>query len=218
MRLVSLFTLILVIASCAMAQTAAQQQQLRPLAMVDLPGMPGFDEVVFANGNLVLTHNSANTVDIIDPVKKRMVAQIKNVDGPRGLAVDAQGGLLYVAASGNNTIDVVSTADWKVVGVLGLRNSPDRILYVPQMKSLLVSSPAGRTVSVVSTESVQKIAPTAVSELASFEVQGRPADIAWDNEQKLAYVTLEDTNEVIALNPSNPESPVSRRMKLAASQ
>src|SRR4051794_4563757 len=76
-------------AVCAQTQT---QQQLRPLAMVDLPGMPGFDEVVFANGNLVLTHNSANTVDIIDPVKKRMVAQIKNVDGPRGLAVDAQGG------------------------------------------------------------------------------------------------------------------------------
>src|SRR3954468_10299365 len=116
-RFVSLTIAILALCSMAAAQAPQTQQQLRPLAMVDLPGMPGFDEVVFANGNLVLTHNSANTVDIIDPVKKRMVAQIKNVDGPRGLAVDAQGGLLYVAASSNNTIDVVSTADWKVVGV-----------------------------------------------------------------------------------------------------
>jgi DNA-binding beta-propeller fold protein YncE len=210
----------LIFAPCAaMAQVSAEStQQLRPLAMVDLPGMPGFDEVVFANGSLVLTHSSANTVDIIDPVKRRMVAQIKNVDQPRGLAVDAAGGLLYVAAAGNNTIDVVSTADWKVVGVLGLRNSPGRIVYVPQMKSLLVASPMGRTVSVVSTESAQKIAPTAMSELASFEVQGSPQDMAWDAEEKVAYVTLEDTNEVITLNPSLPDNPISRRTKLAASQ
>jgi DNA-binding beta-propeller fold protein YncE len=217
MRSVSrlIFAASLLFSSAAYAETP---QQLRPLAMVDLPGMPGFDEVVFANGNLVLTHNSANTVDIVDPTKRRLVAQIKGVDSPRGLAVDAAGGLLYVAAAGSNTIVVVSTADWKVVGVLGLRNSPERILYVPQMKSLLVASPMGRTVSVVSTESVQKIAPTAMAELASFDVQGRPGDIAWDAEQKLAYVTLQDTNEVISLNPSHPDSPVTRRTKLAASQ
>jgi hypothetical protein len=67
------------------AAYAETPQQLRPLALVDLPGMPGFDEVVFANGSLVLTHNSANTVDIVDPIKRRLVAQIKNVDSPRGL-------------------------------------------------------------------------------------------------------------------------------------
>lgn len=191
---------------------------LRPIALVDLPGIPGFDEVVFANGDLVLTHSSANTVDIVDPIKRRLVAQIKGIETPRGLAVDAAGGLLYVAAAGSNTIDVVSTADWKVVGIIGLKNSPDRLLLVPQMKSLMVTSPMGRTVSVVSTESVQKIAPNSMAELASFDVQGRPRDIAWDAQQKIAYVTLEDTNEVISLNPANPESPVSRRTRLTASQ
>lgn len=202
----------------SMAAVASTPDALRPIAIVDLPGIPGFDEVVFANGNLVLTHNRANTVDIIDPVKRRLAAQIKNIDSPRGMAVDAAGGLLYVAASGNNTINVISTADWKVVGVIGVRNAPDKLLYVPQMKSLLVTSAMGRTVAVVSTESAQKIAPNQMSELVSFDVQGRPRDIAWDPQQKIAYVTLEDTNEVIALNPSNPESPVSRRMRLTASQ
>src|SRR4051812_38312790 len=221
MRFISriVLTALLVFPIVFAASAAAQEpNSLRPIALVDLPGIPGFDEVVFANGQLVLTHNSANTVDIVDPTKRRLVAQIKGIDSPRGLAVDATGGLLYVAGAGNNTINVVSTADWKVVGVLGLKNSPDRIIYVPQMKSLLVTSPIGRTVAVVSTESVQKMAPNSVSELATFEVQGRPAGIAWDAEQKLAYVTLEDTNEVIALNPANPDSPVSRRMRVTASQ
>ena len=89
--------------------TAETPQQLRPLALVDLPGIPGFDEVVFANGDLVLTHNSMNTLDVIDPVKRRMVAQIKGIDSPRGLAVDAAGGLLYVAGGGNNTIKASAT-------------------------------------------------------------------------------------------------------------
>src|SRR5690242_6728603 len=96
MRLTGLTIILTLCSLAALAQTAEHSQQLRPLAMVDLPGMPGFDEVVFANCNLVLTHNSANTVDIVDPVKKRMVAQIKGVESPRGLAVHAQGGLLYV--------------------------------------------------------------------------------------------------------------------------
>lgn len=217
MRLITrlILTTFLFASLYAMAGTT---DPLRPIALVDLPGVPGFDEVVFANGDLVLAHSRANTVDIVDPVKRRMVAQIKNIDSPKGMAVDAQGGLLYIAAAGSSTINVVSTADWKVVGVIGLRNTPGKILYVPQMKSLLIASPMGRTVSVVSTEGAMKIAPNAVSELASFDVQGRPRDIAWDSQNKIAYVTLEDTNEVIALNPSNPESPVSRRMRLTASQ
>src|SRR4051812_39084110 len=169
MRLISRLT-VAALLLLSMVAAASTPDALRPIALVDLPGIPGFDEVVFANGNLVLTHNRANTVDIIDPVKRRLAAQIKNIDSPRGMAVDAAGGLLFVAAAGNNTINVVSTADWKVVGVIGVRNSPDRLLYVPQMKSLFVTSAMGRTVAVISTESVQKIAPNQMSELASFDV------------------------------------------------
>src|SRR6185312_16172984 len=110
--------------------TAVITDPLRPIALVDLPGVPGFDEVVFADVHLVFAHSRANTVDIVDPVKRRMVAQIKNIELPKGMAVDAQGGLLYIAAAGRNTINVVSTADWKVVGVIGLRNTPGKILYV----------------------------------------------------------------------------------------
>jgi hypothetical protein len=191
---------------------------LRQVATIDLPGVPGFDEVAFAAGQLIITHQSANTVEVFDPTHRRLVAEIKGIESPRGLAVDPEAGLFYVAGAGNNTLTVVSTADWKVVGVVGLKNTPDKMMFVPSMKSLLIANPMGRSVSVVATESARKIAPNAVAELATFDVQGRPAALAWDAQQKLAYVTLEDTNEVISLNPASPENPVVRRAKLTASQ
>lgn len=214
----SLKYLMIAVLLTASAWASDPPKALRQVATVDLPGVPGFDEVAFAAGQLVITHQSANTVEVFDPTRRRLVAQIKGIESPRGLAVDPEAGLFYVAGAGNNTLTVISTADWKVVGVVGLKNTPDKLLLVPGMKSLLVTSPMGRTVSVVSTESTRKIAPTSVSELASFDIQGRPAALAWDPQQKLAYVTLEDTNEIVALNPASTDNPVVRRMKLTASQ
>jgi DNA-binding beta-propeller fold protein YncE len=196
----------------------AASGNLRQIASVDLPGIPGFDEMVFANGNLIIAHHGANTVDIFDPVKRRLLAQIKGIEAPRGLAADEKGGVIYIGGSGNNTITVVSAADWKVEGVIGLHFSPDNLLLVPSMNSLLITNPLNRSISVISTESVRKMAPNSPSELATFDVQGRPRQLAWDPQRKLAYVTLEDTNEVLALNPANPNNPIVRRIKLTASQ
>src|SRR4051812_40352474 len=130
MRFISriVLTALLVFPIVFAASAAAQEpNSLRPIALVDLPGIPGFDEVVFANGQLVLTHNSANTVDIVDPTKRRLVAQIKNVDSPRGLAVDAAGGGVYSAAAGGKNTAVVGTARRGEVGGIGGRELPLRI-------------------------------------------------------------------------------------------
>ena len=48
--------------------------QLKQIAIIDLPGRPGFDSVAFANGHLVITHAAAGTVDIFNPVRRRLVA------------------------------------------------------------------------------------------------------------------------------------------------
>jgi DNA-binding beta-propeller fold protein YncE len=197
---------------------ASSPAALRQIALLDLPGTPGFDDMVMVNGSLVIAHHGANTVDIFDPVKRRMVAQIRGIESPRGLAVDERGGVFYIAASGSNTIVVVNSKTWQVLGVMGLKHSPENLLLVPGMNSLLITNPLNRSVSVVSTENAQKIAPTSPSELATFDLQGRPREMAWDPQKKVAYVTLEDTNEIVALDPENAGNPVARRIKLTASQ
>ncbi|MCU1285537.1 MAG: hypothetical protein JWO13_1887 [Acidobacteriales bacterium] len=218
MHIVKPFVFVLVILVAMPAFAASQPSALRQIASLDLPGIPGFDDMAFVNGNLVIAHHGANTVEIFDPVRRRLVAEIRGIESPRGLAVDEPAGLVYIAASGSNTIAVVSSKDWQVKGVMGLHFSPENLLLVPSMNSLLVSNPLNRSISVVSTEGAQKIAPTSPSELATFDVQGRPRQMAWDAQRKVAYVTLEDTNEVISLNPANAAEPVTRRTKLTASQ
>ncbi len=68
LRLIPFFvTCVFVVASAA---------QLRQIAIVDIPGRPGFESVAWANGELVMAHSGADKVDVFDPVRRRVVAQI----------------------------------------------------------------------------------------------------------------------------------------------
>ena len=62
---------------------------LRRIAMVDLPGEPGFEALAVANGNLVIAHAATNSVDIFNMPRRRLIAQIKNIPGASGIAVSA---------------------------------------------------------------------------------------------------------------------------------
>lgn len=185
---------------------------LRQIAMLDLPGKPGFDAVVFANGHLVMAHKGADTVDIFEPTKRRLVAQVNNVADPRGIVVDDVNGRVYIAAAGSNSIVVISSKDWQVQGVIGLEQSPETLLLMPQSHELAVTMPLARTVAFVPTSAIgqQK------AERESVAVGGRPQKLAWDAQKNVLYVTVEETAEIVAVNPAQGE--VANRMKLAASQ
>src|SRR3974377_2005818 len=56
--------------------------QLRQIAMVDIPGRPGFDSMAFAGNYLVIAHRGANAVDIFDPRLRRLKTQITGIAAP----------------------------------------------------------------------------------------------------------------------------------------
>jgi hypothetical protein len=80
--------------------------ELRQIGMVSIPGAPGFGELAFANGMLVMPHAGSSTVDVFDPVRRRVVAQISGLQSPRGVAVDEANGRVFVADHGNNSIAI----------------------------------------------------------------------------------------------------------------
>src|SRR5437868_3764145 len=120
---------------------AASSVQLRQLAMIELPGRPGFDAVAFAGKCVVIAHSGANTLDVFDPTKRRVIAQVTGMADPRGLAVDAENSRIYVANSGNSTISVVSSSDWKTESTIPLQFPPEALLFVPQRKMLYAAHP-----------------------------------------------------------------------------
>jgi DNA-binding beta-propeller fold protein YncE len=197
---------------CTVSAFAAEQPALRQIAIVEVPGRPGFADSAFANGMLLVAHPGAGTVDIFDPVKRRLIAQVQKIAEPHGIAVDEKAGLAYIATAGTNSITVLNTNSWKVEGAIGLKHTPRAVAFAPDMKSLLISNPQNRTVSIVATESIGK----QNSELASVEIAGKPQQIVWDAERKVAYTTIEDRSEIAVVDPSTQK--LRARYRLSASQ
>jgi YVTN family beta-propeller protein len=171
--------------------TTAGAAQLRQIAIIDVPGRPGFDALAFAGPNLVIAHTGAGAVDIFDPAKRRVIAQIKGLEGPRGIAVDDQMGKVYVACSGSNSIAVISTQDWKVADNIQLNDEPDVLLLTPLTGTLYIANWHNNSVSALNpkTHAVQTV-----------DLGGRPEEFAHDAEHNLIYVTVQDQNLVVALN------------------
>src|SRR5215471_11083906 len=97
-------SLFLFIVSCSVYGAPAK---LRQVALIDLPGSPGFNEVTMANGQVVISRPGTNTIEIFSPVKRRVIARISQISDPRGMAVDDEAGMLYVALAGSSNIAAV---------------------------------------------------------------------------------------------------------------
>ena len=184
-----------------------QKILMRRVAMVEIPGRPGFDGVALVGGNLVMTHPAANTVDIFNVAKRRVTAQIKDMKGASGIAVDEQGGKAYVANTNGNDIAVISTKDWSVEKRISLKASPEAVLFVPELNLLLTSNWRDQSVS--------EIDLTAGAASRTVLVDGRPEYMAFDPNTKQIIVSLEDQNAIAVLDASLK---VTKRINLVASQ
>jgi YVTN family beta-propeller protein len=184
----------------------ATASDLRQIGMVNIPGSPGFGELAFCNGMLLMTHPGASAVDVFDPVKRRIVAQITGLQSPRGLAVDEQAGRIYVADHGSNSIAVIATDGWKVVDSIGLPGSPDALLLDGEGKMYWTDADAG-SISLLDVHTKQDVART--------DVGGTPRDLEFDGTRKRVFASLQDMHQVIVIDP---QLKVVNRFTLNASQ
>ncbi len=180
------------------------QAHLGTVAMIDLPGRPGFDSVAIANGLVVTSHTGANTVDIFDPQKRRLVAQISNIAMPRGIAVDAKNNRFFVATA-NSVISVVSSQDWQVKDTFNVEGSPDVLALSADGLRLYVGDKTASTVLAVDTGLRKTI--------AKAQLSGRPESMASDGTS--LYVSVQDAASIAVLDA---QLNVSKQFKLQASQ
>jgi DNA-binding beta-propeller fold protein YncE len=187
--------------------TTASAAQLKQIAVIEIPGRPGFDALAFSGKYLIMAHTSTGTVDIFDTSRRRVVNQINGMAAPRGLAVDHESGLLYIANAANNSIAVASTQDWQVRQTIELSIAPDALLFVPQQKILYAAARRSNFLGLINL--------ALGNHVSMVELAGKPEHMAFDPEQKLLFVNVQDTAEVVGVD-SNAN--IARRFKLAASQ
>ncbi len=194
--------LVSVIAFVCLMTSAAE---LRQVAIVDLPGVPGFDGTAFANGMLLIGHGGAGTVDVFDPQRRRVVAQIKDVGDVQGIVADEKAGSIYVADSTGKRIVVLSARDWKTTDTVPLQAEPYALTLAGN--KLFVGNWRNQSVSSIDIAHGFRV--------RTLEVGGTPRSLVYDPELRVVYSTLEDRAEVVAIDGNLN---VVRRMKLVASQ
>jgi DNA-binding beta-propeller fold protein YncE len=175
--------------------------------MVDLPGEPGFEAIAVANGNLVITHAAANSVDIFNMPRRRLIAQIKNIPGASGIAVDVAGRRVYISSKTTPKVFVVRTGDWSVESSIATDAPVDHMLFSPNGGRLFLSSELAQTIT--------SIDPANPDSRQHANVEGLPQGMVYDPQQRLLFVVLQDQAQVIGINEGMQ---IARRFQLHASQ
>ena len=200
LKLKFIFVMLLLSVSAWAANT------VRQVAILDLPGRPGFDEMVFAKGMLVISHPAANTVEIFDPFRRRVVGTVKDMSSPRGVSISSDGAFVYISNHDANNIVVLETENWQVQRTIPVEGTPDAVLPVPNSHLLLVSLPEQQEVAAVDLGRGQQI--------SSVNVGGRPSNLAFDTSRNVAYVSVQDRKEIVAISPSMQ---ISKHIRVAGS-
>jgi YVTN family beta-propeller protein len=178
------------ISLCLLLTVSAFGQRLRQVAMIDLPGQPGFETVAIANGHLLVAHSAADTVDIFDLTKRRVIAQVKHVRGASGIAVDEKNGRVFLSSPDRHSVVVINSADWEVQSMIPVQSEVEHIAYVPANNRLYLSNSREQSLGFVDfarNNDVQKI-----------DVGGMPERIVYDPVKNVIYATLQDKHAVAA--------------------
>jgi YVTN family beta-propeller protein len=184
----------------------AATPDLQQIGIVSVPGGPGFGELAFANGMLLISHPGASTVDVFNPVRRRVVATVAGLQSPRAIAVDEQGGKVYVADHGSNSIAIVSTDNWKVIDSISLPGAPDDLLLAGTGNLYWADADRG-TVSLLDIRTKQNT--------ATVEIGGTPRSLVLDPDRNVIFATVQDVHQIVALDP---QLKIVSRFKLNASQ
>jgi YVTN family beta-propeller protein len=189
------------------ATLAATASDLRQIGLVNVPGVPGFGPMAFANGMLLMTHTGAATLDVFDPVHRRMVAQITGLQSPRAVAVDEQNGKVYVADHGSMSLAVIAIDSWRVIDSIPLKGAPDALVLDANNGKLYWADADKGTVSVVDIKTKQNV--------TTVDIAGTPRNMALSADGNLIFVTVQDLHQVMALDP---QLKIVKRFDLSASQ
>jgi DNA-binding beta-propeller fold protein YncE len=183
------------------------EAKLRQVALIDLPGSPGFSQITMANGQVVITRPGTNTIEIFSPVKRRVIARISQISDPRGIAVDDASGMMYVALAGNSAIAVVDTRNWSVEKVIPVQHRPEKLLWVPQTKTLYATSVLDRCLSIIDLR--------ISAESSVLTLEALPQDMLYDSSRKVLLLTLQDMSQIAAIDATNK---IVGRYKVVASE
>jgi DNA-binding beta-propeller fold protein YncE len=173
---------------CLFLTTGLYGQRLRQVALIDLPGEPGFETVAIANGHLLVAHSATDSVDILDLSKRRVIAQVKHVRGATGIAVDDKGERVFLSSPDRRSIVVISSSTWDVQGMVPVQTEVEHIVYAPGSNRLYMANSREQSIGYVDFAKN--------NEVHTMDAGGSPERLVFDPVKKLIFASLQDKHAV----------------------
>ncbi|MBE0584696.1 MAG: YncE family protein, partial [Desulfofustis sp.] len=145
-----------------------------------------------------ISNSSENIVTVFNKRSMEVAQVITTGVGPRGMALDQNRGIVYVANGGDDTIELISAASMSITGRIRLRfgDEPTALALTPDGRTLLSANAGTGTVSIIDTRSL--------SEKTRLNLDPDPAWIIISRDGQRAFVLHTLSNTISRIDLARP--------------
>ncbi len=191
-----LFCGLLLVLSVVFSSSAKSPAQYELKQKFTLGGEGGWDYLTYDPQGKRLFISRATRVQVVDPDKGSVIAEIPNTTGVHGIALAQDQGKGFTSNGRENTVTVFDLKTLKETAKIKLdgAENPDAILYDPASKRVFTFNGRSKNVSAIDA--------TNNTVVATIPVDGKPEFAAADGTG-MVYVNIEDKNEIQKIDARN---------------
>lgn len=169
--------------------------QIAPAVQRHLIGGPGgWDFVTFDPVRERVFITRGDRVQVWDVNSRAVVAEIAGTAGVHGVALAQDLNRGFTSNGRANTVSVFGLDDLRISATIAISGqNPDAILYAPAVKRVFAFNGRSKDVTVIDAVSLAVV--------ATIPLGGKP-EVAVANAEGRVFVNIEDTAEILVLDPS----------------
>src|SRR5215472_16341313 len=191
-----LFCAVVVILAAAFSSNAASPVQYQLKQKFTIGGDGGWDYLTYDPEGKRLFISRSTRVQVVNPEKGTVIAEIPNTPGVHGIALAQDLGKGFTSNGRENTVTVFDLKTLKETNRIKLEGAqnPDAILYDPVSKRVFTFN--GRT------SNATVIDATNDTVVATIALDGKPEFAVSDGHGRV-YVNIEDKRELTQIDAKN---------------
>ena len=143
-------------------------------------------------GLLYVPHTSNSALELVNTHTQKWLTSISGLPGARGVALTPDPNVIFVTESQGGALGVIDTQAMKVIGTVPVNGSPDAIGYDELDDAVLVTSSSVNELTIVD-RTTRKVRGT-------VKLPGSPELMTVDGKAGVAYIAINDKDEVAAIN------------------
>jgi DNA-binding beta-propeller fold protein YncE len=171
-----------------------------------VPGNGGFDYLTIDSAARRLYVSHGTQVDVIDPDSGKLIGTIPDTPGVHGIAIAPEFKHVFTSNGRENKVSMFDPTTLLLIKKIDVGKGPDGIYYDPGTKRVFTNNHGSHDITAIDAKTGQVVGTV------KAEGDGESAVVA----DGLIYVNMEDTNDVLVLDPKSLE--VKKRFPIAVAK